>query len=246
MKKSSAFEAWKLLAGGLPRSIAMFAVAVVGICLGLALTIVGVGIPILAGTLAWCERMMREDQRRWGRWRRGEKQAVREPAVQASPAETPVGEAGEGAIAANGWSHWLQAIRRGEGYRAALYCIGQFPFGVALFTLSIAVPATVFGLMLEPVAYKVSMYLYGFQLYFDDEVMRMLLPPLTPFQRSLAAAVVGLFLFLFMAPLLRAFGRLHDGWVRQFQMSRSAASEAFASDPLPLAGDEPQPVAQFH
>lgn len=250
MKKSGAYQAWTYMIAALPRGIAMFVVAVVGTCLGLALAIVGIGIPILAGTMAWCESRMKEDQRRWGRWRRGEKRENREAAPQADR-RAELGADETAAVAAEspaaGWRSWFAAVTRIQGYRAIVYNIGQFPLSIAVFCASLIIPAVVFGLMLEPLAYKASMYLYDFQLYFDDKVMRMLLPPLTPFQRSLVVAGVGLLLFLFMAPLVRGFGRLYDGWVRMFPVPRERIAAAFAvPEPMVEGETEPHAALQLH
>lgn len=245
MKKSGAYDAWVMMVTALPRGIAMFAVAVVGLCLGLTLAVVGIGIPILAGTMAWCERRLKEDQRRWGRWRRGEKKAresASEDAFHADPAAEGADER-----AASGWRSWFAAVSRARGYRAIFYNIAQFPLSIAVFCASAIIPAVVFGLLLEPVAYKVSMYLYHFPLYFNDDVMQMLLPPLSPFQRSLAVAGVGLFLLLFMAPLVRGFGRLYDGWVRFFPVRQDGIAAAFAAPQTqPPFEEEGQAAAQFH
>ena len=244
MKKSGAYLAWIHMISALPRGVAMFVVAVVGTCLGVALAIVGIGIPILAGTMAWCERQMIEDQLRWGRWRRGERKEGREANPQADiSADVPAEEAGE--RPASGWKSWFVAVTRIQGYRAIFYNIAQFPLSIAVFCASVIVPAVVFGLILEPLAYKVSMYLYQFPLYFDDDVMRMLLPPLSPFQRALTVAGAGLVLLLFMAPLMRGFGRLYDGWVRLFPLRNEGIAGAFAVPRLPIE-DEPRPAVQFH
>lgn len=244
MKKSGAYQAWTYMISALPRGVAMFAVAVVGTCLGVTLSIVGIGIPILAGTMAWCERQMKEDQLRWGRWRRGERNERQAGEPQADMSvDAPVDGTVERAAA--GWRSWFAAVARIQGYRAIFYNIAQFPLSIAVFCASVIIPAVVFGLILEPLAYKVSTYLYDFQLYFDDKVMQMLLPPLSPFQRSLAVAGAGLVLLLFMAPLVRGFGRLYDGWVRLFPLRNEGIAAAFAVPHLPIE-DEAQPAIQLH
>lgn len=229
MRKSSAYDAWLLLLSGLPRGIAIFVVAVAGFCLGLGLAVVGIGIPILAGTMAWCEKRMREDQLNWGRWRRGEKRRA-----DAAPAVAADGEFAEDeAVPApvSRWKRWFAAVVRIDGYRALFYSILQFPIRVVLFVPALAVPAAVFGLLLQPAAYKVSVFLYDYELYYNGDWLDMLLPPLTPFQRSLVAAGVGLVLLLFLAPLVRGFGRLYDAWVRSFAARRRGVTAAFASPP---------------
>ncbi|CAM3857257.1 sensor domain-containing protein [Cohnella lubricantis] len=180
---------------------------------------------------------MKEDQRRWGRWRRGEKKGEREAALQADASAELAAAEETAERAITSWKSWFAAAARPQGYRAIIYNIGQFPISIAVFCASVIIPAVIFGLLLEPVAYKVSMYLYGFQLFFDEEVMRMLLPPLSPFQRSLTAAGVGLVLLLFMAPLVRGFGRLYDGWVRLFPVQRGGLAAAFAV-PQPQPDEE--------
>lgn len=246
MKKSSAYEAWKMLMAGLPRGIAMFVVGVVGLCLGLTLSIVGIGIPILAGTMAWCERRMREDQLNWGRWRRGEKRSSR-PAEEAVAAEAWSEEeavAGEAAPAArSNWRNWLATVTSLQGFKAIFYNIAQFPISLALFVVSFTIPVVVFALMLAPAAYKVSVYLYQYELFYDDYVFNLLLPPLTPFQRSLVVAGIGLFLLLFLAPVIRNFGRIYDGWVRMFASRHPSA--AFAA-PLPVEEYEERTAIPLH
>jgi len=183
----------------------MFVVAVAGVCLGVPLLIVGVGVPILAGTLSWCLQRMDEDSRRWSRWGRG--------AAAAPAAADPDAACADGwGTEPSPWRRWLGTLGRLRGYRAIFYNIAQLPLSVALFCVSLAVPATVFALMLAPAAYKVASYLYGYELFRDDAVFDLLLPPLTAFQRSLVVGGIGFALFLFLPALLRVCGRLYEGW----------------------------------
>ncbi|MCC3374571.1 sensor domain-containing protein [Cohnella sp. REN36] len=206
MRKRSALTAWKLLLLALPRGIAMFVVAVAGICAGLPLAIVGVGIPILAGTLSWLSKMKREDERRWEAWHRGGKET---PAANRASAAAADGDG-------SAWRKWFGTILRPESLRAAGYAILQFPVSIAMFVVAVAIPATILALVVSPAAYKVSMFLYQFELFNDAEVMQMLLPPLSPFERSLVVAGIGFFLLLFVPALLRMLGSLYDGVVDIF------------------------------
>ncbi|MBB6732529.1 sensor domain-containing protein [Cohnella zeiphila] len=279
MKKTSAYSAWKMMIAGLPRGIAMFVVAVVGVCLGVPLLIVGVGIPILAGTMSWCEKRMAEDSRRWGTWGRGaqrtqgaqrEQQQGHRPTTAQRARELLSALDGEEAFAGDEalggqvaigspqheagspWRQWLRTLAQPRGYFAVFYNIAQFPLSIALFCLSVVLPAVVFGLMLAPAAYKVSSYLYGYELFQDDVVFNLLLPPLSPFQRSLVVAGIGLLLFLFLSAMLRACGRLYEGWTIFFGGggSRAAATEQSApgtAGMLPSREFEPeQTMAPLH
>ncbi|WP_217592166.1 sensor domain-containing protein [Cohnella sp. GbtcB17] len=223
--RASAYAAWKLQLGLLPLGVAAFVVALTGIVLGLSLAIVGIGIPILAGTLAWSAARMKREQRRWLAWQDGG-QAQDEPA---GASLTPESESPDSARSS--WKTWFRSLGNPLGYRAAAHQLLGFPIRIALFVISLTVPLSVFAVMLAPAAYKVSDYLYGYVLY-DDATMRMLLPPLSPFERSLVVSGIGVVLMLFVPALLRACGRVYAAWLGFFAGQPEIAPPAAASMPV--------------
>lgn len=223
--RMSAYSAWKLQLGLLPQGVFTFVVTLVGIVLGVSLAIVGIGIPILAGTLSWSAARMEREKLRWDAWREGRPI----PDVHASP-QAPQAEGNE-ATARLSWQSWFRALGNPMGYRAAAHHLLGFPIRLALFVVTLTIPLSVFAVMLAPAVYKVSDYLYGYVLY-NDATMEMLLPPLTPFQRSIAVAGVGVVLMLFVPALLRACGSLYAGWLAFFAGSAERAHAAPVEAPM--------------
>ncbi|MDI4644363.1 sensor domain-containing protein [Cohnella hashimotonis] len=223
--RASAYGAWRLQLGLLPLGVTAFVLTLTGIVLGLSLSLVGIGIPILAGTLAWSAARMKREQRRWVAWQNGG-QALDEPYAVQQP---PEGEAA--APVRSSWKSWFRSLGNPLGYRAAAHQLLGFPLRIALFVISLTVPLSVFAVMLAPAAYKVSDYLYGYVLY-DDETMRMLLPPLSPFERSLVVSGIGVILMLFVPVLLRACGRLYAAWLGFFAGQLEIATPAAAILPV--------------
>lgn len=213
--RMSALSAWKQQLSLLPYGIIAFVATVVGITLGLSLAIVGIGIPILAGTLAWNANRLAQEQRQWEAWREGGTAASAQLA----------GPEGEAAEERGSWGKWFRTIGTSAGYRGAGHNLLSFPLRIALFVVTLTVPLSAAALMLAPAAYKVSDYLYGYVLY-NDQVMELLLPPLTPFQRSFVVAGIGFVLLLFVPALLRAGGRLYAGWIDVFAGSSLPALAA--------------------
>ncbi|CAI6041968.1 sensor domain-containing protein [Cohnella sp. JJ-181] len=208
--RMSAIRAWKLQLGLLPLGVVMFVLTLTGVVLGLSLAIVGIGIPILAATLTWSALRMQRENQRWSAWRAGA------PIPEAAGAALQQAPGGEPASAARtSWRGWFRALGNPQGYRAAAHQLLGFPLRIALFVVSLVVPLSVFAVMLAPAAFKVSDYLYGYVLY-DDATMNMLLPPLSPFERSLVVSGIGVVLMLFVPALLRACGRAYAAWLEFF------------------------------
>lgn len=65
---SQTIAAWKMLLGSLPRGIVAFVIAVAGLSIGLPLALFVIGLPILVGMLAACERIMGVDRRLVANW----------------------------------------------------------------------------------------------------------------------------------------------------------------------------------
>lgn len=223
--RASAYAAWKLQLGLLPLGVTAFVLTLTGITLGLSLAIVGIGIPILAGTLAWSAARMRREQRRWDAWQNGgQAQEEPYPAHQISQGE-------ESGSSRASWKTWFRSLGNPLGYRAAAHQMLGFPIRIALFVISLTVPLSVFAVMLAPAAYKVSDYLYGYVLY-DDATMRMLLPPLSPFERSLVVSGIGVVLMLFVPALLRACGRMYAAWLAFFAGRPEISPPATTGQPV--------------
>ena len=61
--KMKAFRTWTILVGSLPRGIVAFVIAVAGLSVGLPLAVFVIGLPILAGMLTVCERILGTERR---------------------------------------------------------------------------------------------------------------------------------------------------------------------------------------
>lgn len=224
--RKSAWSAWKLQLSLLPYGVVTFVITLVGIVLGLSLAIVGIGIPILAGTLAWNAERTEREKWRWEAWREGRAVPEAHAIVQQPQQDEAAGERRAS------WGTWFRTLAKPEGYRAAANSLLGFPLRIALFVVTLTVPLSVAAILLAPAVYKVSDYLYGYILY-NDATMEMLLPPLSPFERSLVIAGVGFVLMLFVPSLLRACGRIYAGWL-DFIAGRATVAPA-AATPVPAA-----------
>lgn len=140
MRKPSALLAWKMLIMALPKGIMAFIIIVAGLSASLPLSIILIGVPLLAGTLALSRKMLADEARYARDWLAGKEY----PAVAS---EQSLSEAQQG------WKHWLMSVLKdSRSYRAILFSILQLPIGIATFTLALVLPIVAFSVLLSPLA----------------------------------------------------------------------------------------------
>lgn len=169
-----------LLVTTLPLGIAGFAFAVTFFVLGVALTPIGIGIPILYFALVGSKRLQELDARALGR-KEQQSAAWGEGESDGSLAE---GKRGMKAV--------LLSL---ESYLPILYWILKFPISLVQFVLAVAFPVVGFILLFTPLIYMAAVQWYGFNMFADDMVMDMLLPMASPQTRSYIVGGLGVVWF---------------------------------------------------
>ncbi|WP_372633371.1 sensor domain-containing protein [Cohnella sp.] len=202
---TQAIVSWKLLLGSLPRGIVAFVIAVAGLSVGLPLAVFAIGLPILAGMLAACERILDMDRRLIAAW---ESPQAKSPALRFDLQETIAD------LRKDGWRGWLGVLRDARQYRNLAYGIGHFPVSILAFVLAIVIPVTAAALLLSPAAELVSSRLFSFSLFEDDLIMQWIFPEWSSFQRSWFNTGLGLLLLLATPFLLRKLGACYAAWIR--------------------------------
>lgn len=202
MKKQSAAKAWSMLVLSLPKGITGFFAAVVGLSVSLPLSVFLIGLPLLAGTLVLCRRLMVSEARYTDVWLRGSDARAGSAAAQPESAQR------------RGWLALLSPLREGRSYRGVLHSILQLPVGIAAFTTAIVLPVTAFAVMLSPLAYEVSMRLFDFDLFSEGWALDRLFEDLTSAQRSWIAGGVGAVFVLLMPIILKLLGRCYASWTQ--------------------------------
>jgi len=207
---TQAIDAWKLLLGSLPRGIVAFVIAVAGLSVGLSLAVFAIGLPILAGMLAACKRILDMDRRLISAWE--------SPQEKSSQAKSPALRFGLQEIIADlrkdGWRGWLGVLRDARQYRSLAYGIGHFPVSILAFVLALVIPVTAAALLLSPAAELVSSRLFSFSLFEDDLIMQWIFPEWSSFQRSWFNTGLGVLLLLATPFLLRKLGAYYAAWIR--------------------------------
>ena len=203
MRKPSALLAWKMLILALPKGIGAFVIIVVGISVSLPLSILLIGLPLLAGTLVLSRQMMVGEARFVEGWLEGKEY----PAAPASDESYTMGQ---------GWKSWLMSVLKdGRSYRSILFGFLQLPIGIAAFTFAIVLPAVAFSVLLSPLAQELSMRWFEFNLFADtwglDRVTNW---ELTSAHRSWIAGGVGAVLTLLLPLMLRGLGRWYGAWIQ--------------------------------
>lgn len=204
MKKQNALQAWNMLVLSLPKGIAAFVIAVVGLSVSLPLSVFLIGVPLLAATLVLCRTIMAGEVRDVTAWLLGREH----PSVSA-PSGTAAGEQ-------QGWRSWLLSVLKdGKSYRGILFGIMQLPISIAAFTFAIVLPVTAFALLLSPIAYEVSLQLFDFNLFSSEWGLldRLLDLDLTSAQRSWIACGVGVLFTLLLPLFLKGLGRWYAAWI---------------------------------
>ncbi len=202
---SHAIASWKLLLGSLPRGIVAFVVAVAGLSIGLPLAVFAVGLPILAGMLAACERILDMDRRLIAAWE--------SPQAISSDPRIDVKER-LADLTKEGWKGWLGVLGDPRQYRNLAYGIGHFPVSILAFVLALVIPVTAAALLLSPAAEFVSIRIFSFSLFEDDLIMQRLFPEWSTVQRSWFNTGLGVLLLLATPFLLRKLGSCYAAWIR--------------------------------
>lgn len=206
MKKQSALQAWNMLVLSLPKGIAAFVIAVVGLSVSLPLSVFLIGVPLLAATLVLCRMIMAGEVRDVTAWLLGREH----PSVSAPS------ESGQAAGEQQGWRSWLLSVLKdGRSYRGILFGIMQLPISIAAFTFAIVLPVTTFALLLSPIAYEVGMQAFDFNLFSSEWGLldRLLDWDLTSAQRSWISCGVGVLLTLLLPLFLKGLGRWYAAWI---------------------------------
>ncbi|PRX60904.1 putative sensor protein [Cohnella sp. SGD-V74] len=202
---TQAIVSWKLLLGSLPRGIVAFVIAVAGLSVGLPLAVFAIGLPILAGMLAACERILDMDRRLIAAW---ESPQAKSPALRFGLQETIAD------LRKEGWRGWLGVLRDARQYRSLAYGIGHFPVSILAFVLALVIPVTAAALLLSPAAELVSSRMFSFSLFEDDLIMQWIFPEWSSFQRSWFNTGLGVLLLLATPFLLRKLSACYASWIR--------------------------------
>ncbi|RIE04518.1 sensor domain-containing protein [Cohnella faecalis] len=187
--------------------IAVFVIAIVGVCVGLPLAPFIIGLPILAATLKACERLMSGERKLAATWDRGEAHDPEHWEAQAA-------QSNDSERAATGWRSWIATLGRVQNYRGLLFGVAQLPATISAFTLAIVIPATFAGIALTPLAYLVSDRVFSFELFGDDWLLNRVFTNLTPENYSYIIGGIGLVLLLLTPYLIRRLGRMYAAWIR--------------------------------
>lgn len=162
----------------LPLGILGFVFAVTFGLVGVVLTPLGIGIPILYVALIGSRALLSLDAQalQGGSGLRGE------AAVEAADTAAKPG--------------MRQVLLSVESYLPLLYWLLKLPLSIIQFTLAVAFPVSGFVLLFAPLVYWAALQGYGYELFNNDIVMDVLLPMASPAQRSYAVAGLGLIWFL--------------------------------------------------
>ncbi|TVX98784.1 sensor domain-containing protein [Cohnella terricola] len=207
-----AIAVWKVFIGSLPRGIATFVIAIAGLSVGLSLAIFFIGLPILAGMLIVCERLLGVEIRLLKNWEN--------PANESKDEPFRISEIRHDQRL-KGWRGWMEVLGNPQYYRSLAYGIGQFPVSILAFVMAIIIPATGFGLMLSPAAEWVSTHMFAFDLFEKDMFMNGLFPDWTSQQRAWFNTGLGVILVAATPFLLRKLGGLYSAWIHWISGQRA-------------------------
>ncbi|MDF2716793.1 MAG: hypothetical protein K0R28_3718 [Paenibacillus sp.] len=161
----------------LPFSIIGFVLSVTFTALGLALTPLWIGLPILHATLRASRGMMRFDL--------SLQRGLLAPAViETLPSPAAPSE-----------FRYRDMFTQAKLYAPLLYWLVKLPTAVLQFAAAVVLPLCGACIVLSPLVYVV-LSRYGIEIFTDDLVLDVLLPTLTAYQRSWIASGIGLAMVL--------------------------------------------------
>lgn len=207
MKKMKVYQAWIILISSLPRGIGAFIITVAGLSVGLPLAIFVVGIPLLAGMIIGCERILNMDRKLLA------EMDHREAASTPQPEGANFGDFAKDERLRN-WRGWASILGNKQSYWNLVYGLFQFPVSILAFVFAIIIPAVGIGLTLSPLAELVSTRYFSFDLFAKDWFMNWLFPEWSSFQRSWFNAGLGSILLLSMPFLMRKLVGYYAAWIR--------------------------------
>lgn len=161
----------------LPISIIGFVLTVTFTALGLALTPLWIGLPILHATLRAAHGFMRFDL-----------ELQRRLLSPAAAEELP-------APAVPDTFRYRDMFTQSKRYAPLLYWLLKLPIAVLQFAAAVVLPLCGTCIILSPLVYIV-LSRYGIEIFNDDIVLNVLLPTLTAYQRSWIASGIGLAMVL--------------------------------------------------
>ncbi|MFB9277912.1 sensor domain-containing protein [Cohnella cellulosilytica] len=203
---SQTIAAWKLLLSSLPRGVVAFVIAVAGLSVGLPLALFVIGLPILVGMLAACEKILGVDRRMVAAWESCGEYPSGSPRIGLPDSRAE--------LVQGGLKSWISSLGNVQRYRNLAYGIGQFPVSILAFVLAIVIPATALALLLSPVAELISSRIFSFNLFEQDLIMKWLFPDLSSFQRSWFNTGLGVLLLMATPFLFRKLGQCYAAWIR--------------------------------
>lgn len=201
MNFKQALSTWRNMIASFPRGVASFVITVTGICLGAALLIIWIGIPILIITFSFCKWMTESTM-----------DYAEEPRRETMTLKATLKQASDQAMRSDSWRYLLDLLSKRHTYQAVLFCLAQFPFGIVNLTLGLVLPATAFGVLLSPLTFSLNSLFFKFNFTSVDWVMAPILFWMTPFQRSWVASGLGFILVLLLPYVFKKLAQLNEWW----------------------------------
>ncbi|WP_438447031.1 sensor domain-containing protein [Gorillibacterium sp. sgz5001074] len=161
----------------LPMSIIGFVLTVTFTALGLALTPIGIGLPLLHAAIRAAHGMMRFDLGL-------QRELLAPAAVQGRPEPAELGS-----------FRFRDMFTQARLYAPLLYWMMKLPLAVFQFASAVIFPLCGACMMISPAVY-IILARYGIDLYHDDLVMNVLLTELTDYQRYWVVSGIGLVMVL--------------------------------------------------
>lgn len=172
----------------LPMSIIGFTLTVTFTLLGLVLSPLWIGLPLLHAAIRASHGMMRFDLSL-------QRELLAPAVIEGRP---------EPALLAP--FRFRDMFTQPSLYAPVLYWTLKLPLAVFQFAFAVIFPLCGACIVLSPVVYIVLAQ-YGIEIFNDDIVMNVLLPAFTAYQRSLVASGIGLIMLLIGIAVLNGFAK---------------------------------------
>lgn len=176
---------WIMMLSLLPKGIFSFTFVLTGTILGLTLSIVWIGIPILIAMLRFARAMLSSEVE--------QPQPLRHCL---NIANTNIRAIGPCILNFQSWRHLIILLKEAQTYRALIFAINLLPIGIVSLTLALLLPALAVGILLSPVGYLIQSTLFPAESNAVDWALSFPFSDLTPLQRSWIAACLGAVLVL--------------------------------------------------